>query len=110
MSDPGRQRCRPDASAYTARQAHRGKNMRIAWLLILIIGPVAAADAPPDPWSPVRFLVGNCRGAAQGEPGKGSVERSYEFVLGGKFIEERNASRYEAKGEKAPEVHLHRSF
>jgi hypothetical protein len=85
--------------------------MRLAWLLILLTGPIAvAADAQPDPWSSVRFLVGTWAGEAQGEPGKGSVERSYEFVLGGKFIEERNTSRYDAKAGKAQEVHLHRSF
>ena len=85
--------------------------MKAAWLLMLLVGPLAvAADAPPDPWSPVRFMLGNWLGEAQGEPGKGTVERSYEFVLGGKFIEERNTSRYDAKAGKAQEVHLHRSF
>ena len=86
--------------------------MRYAWLLILLASamPLTAADVKPDPWSPVRFLVGNWEGEAQGEPGKGAVERSYEFVLGGKFIEERNTSRYEARGDKPPETHLHRSF
>jgi hypothetical protein len=85
--------------------------MRLAWLLILLTGPIAvAADAQPDHWSPVRFLVGKWAGAAQGEPGKGTVERSYEFVLGGKFIEERNTSRYEPRAGQEGEVHLHRSF
>jgi hypothetical protein len=85
--------------------------MRLAWLLILLTGPLAmAADTQPDPWSPVRFMVGHWQGVAQGEPGKGTVERSYEFVLGGRFIEERNTSRYDAKSGKAQEVHLHRSF
>jgi len=85
--------------------------MRFAWPLILLTGTMAvAADAQPDPWSPVHFLVGKWAGEAQGEPGKGSVERSYEFVLGGKFIEERNTSRYDARAGKAQEVHLHRSF
>jgi hypothetical protein len=85
--------------------------MKLAWLLIFLTGPIAvAADAQPDPWSPVRFLVGTWTGEAQGEPGKGSVERSYEFVPGGKFIEEKNTSRYEPRAGQKGEVHLHRSF
>src|SRR5688572_28279296 len=107
MSAPRRQRCRPHASAYTSRQSPGGWHMRLAWLLILLTGPIAvAADAQPDPWSPVRFLVGKWAGEAQGEPGKGSVERSYEFVLGDKFIEERNTSQYEPKAGQKGEVHL----
>jgi hypothetical protein len=35
----------------------------------------------------VRFLVGTWAGEAQGEPGKGSVERSYEIVSPDEFTE-----------------------
>jgi hypothetical protein len=82
----------------------------LACVMAAAVAAVAAPDAKPDPWSPVRFMLGTWQGEAQGEPGKGAVERSYEFVLGGKFIEERNTSRYEARDDKPAEVHLHRSF
>jgi hypothetical protein len=70
-----------------------------------------AANAANDRWGRVRFLLGTWAGTATGEPGKGTVERTYELVLGGEFIEEHNTSRYEAKAPGAkPEVHHHRGF
>lgn len=85
-------------------------------LVLLLLSGLAlaatAADAPgADPWQPVRFLVGRWRGTVQGEAGNGTVTRSYEFVLGNRFIEERNASTYPAQAKnKKGEVHEHRSF
>ena len=74
----------------------------------------SAADAPVNPandrWGRVRFLLGTWEGIASGEPGKGTVERTYTLVLGGQFIEEHNISRYEAKAGQKPEVHQHRGF
>jgi hypothetical protein len=75
----------------------------------------AANDPPANPmsdrWGRVRFLLGNWEGTATGQPGKGTVERTYEVVLGGQFIEERNTSRYEPKAKGAePEIHHHRGF
>ena len=79
----------------------------IVLLCALVALPVLAAG---DRWEPVRFMLGHWQGDAQGEPGKGTVERSYELVLADKFIEEHNTSRYEAREGKPPEVHHHRSF
>lgn len=71
----------------------------------------AANPASNDRWGRVRFMLGSWEGTASGEPGKGTVERTYELVLGGQFIEERNTSRYEAKAPgKEPQVHQHRGF
>jgi len=78
-------------------------------LLVLLIG-VAQAQQPsqPDPWEPLRFLVGTWKGEAEGEAGKGTVTRSYEFVMRGRFLYERNISTYPPQ-EKNPkgEVHEH---
>ena len=79
----------------------------IVLLCALVALPILAAG---DRWEPVRFMLGHWQGDAQGEPGKGTVERSYELVLADKFIEEHNTSRYEAREGKPPEVHHHRSF
>jgi hypothetical protein len=59
----------------------------------------------------VRFLVGRWEGTTQGDPGHGTVTRSYEFVLGNRFIHERNTSTYppQEKNEKG-ELHEHWSF
>lgn len=54
---------------------------------------------------PLARFVGEWRGVAEGEPGTGTVTRSYAPILAGKFIEERNESRY-ASGE----IHHHLGF
>jgi hypothetical protein len=71
-----------------------------------------AADAPPaDPWEPVRFLEGEWTGVAQGEPGVGTVHRSYQFILGHRFLHERNVSAYAPKQPNTPgELHEHWSL
>ena len=87
------------------------KPMLAMWLLIAASSVIVAGEAGPDPWALVRFMLGNWQGEAQGDPGKGVVQRSYTFVLDSKFVEERNVSRYEAKSPGTePEVHEHRSF
>jgi hypothetical protein len=84
----------------------------LAWAVLVVPLVALPADAPnPDPWAPLRFLVGHWEGTTEGEPGPGTVARSYEFVLGNRFIHERNTSTYppQEKNEKG-EVHEHWSF
>ena len=80
-------------------------------LLLLAGGPGAPAQAPPSPWSAVQFMVGEWAGESDGQPGKGTVKRTYRFVLGDKFLHEQNVSPYppQPKNEKG-EVHEHWSF
>ncbi len=87
---------------------HRG-----TLLALLLFVPIALAsqDALPkkdEAWKSVRFLVGTWDGAAEGEAGRGTVKRSYEFVMNGRFLHERNISTYPPQ-EKNPkgEVHEH---
>jgi hypothetical protein len=78
--------------------------------LSLIAAPASSIPAA-DPWAPIRFLQGAWQGAAEGVPGKGTVERSYAFVLKDRFIQERNRSTYPPQpANKAGEVHEHWSF
>jgi len=82
-------------------------------LLSLALGVSAAAPAPPspDPWEPVRFLEGEWTGEAQGEPGIGTVHRSYQFILSHRFLHERNVSAYAPKQPNTPgELHEHWSL
>lgn len=97
--------------------------MRVPWSVgkaLLLSGCVLAAGglsmAQPaqtkdDPWRAVRFLLGEWEGESDGQPGKGTVKRSYRFVLGGRFLHEQNVSTYppQPKNEKG-EVHEHLSF
>lgn len=81
----------------------------VFWSLLLAALPATSADdAKPDPWAPVRFLIGRWEGTTQGEPGSGAVVRTYEFVLGSRFVHERNVSTYPPQEKnKSGEVHEH---
>lgn len=77
----------------------------------LVATATLADDKKPDPWQPVRFLVGHWKGTVTGESGTGTVERSYEFILHDNFIEERNTSSYAPKEPGGiGEIHHHRSM
>jgi hypothetical protein len=71
----------------------------------------APGPADADPWSQVRFLEGEWTGVAEGEPGVGTVHRSYQFILGQRYLHERNVSAYAPKQPGKPgELHEHWSF
>ncbi len=59
-----------------------------------------------DPFARPRFFVGSWRGPQAGEPGRGTSQRTYEFVLNNRFLEVKNTSIYppQAKNPKG-EVH-----
>jgi len=83
--------------------------------LFLVVSPgLASASGKADavnPWAPLQFLIGSWEGESEGQPGKGSVKRSYRFALSDKFIHEQNVSTYppQPKNEKG-EIHEHWSF
>lgn len=54
--------------------------------------PTAAAK--PDPWQPLRVLLGKWEGEVKGEPGTGRAEREYAFTLNNRFIHVVNKSIY----------------
>ena len=87
-----------------------GVSMFTSMALMLLVSQAqpAPAASPVNPWSAVQFMVGEWEGASEGEPGKGTVKRSYRFVLGGKFLYEQNVSTYppQPKNPKG-EVHEH---
>jgi len=81
-------------------------------VLMLLAGPAAPQPTSVEsPWAPVQFMIGEWAGESDGEPGKGTVKRTYRFVLGDKFLHEQNVSTYppQPKNEKG-EVHEHWSF
>lgn len=70
-----------------------------------------ADEQKSDPWQPVRFLIGEWEGTASGEPGAGTVKRSYQFTLNDKFIQETNTSTYPPQdANKEGEIHHHLGF
>jgi hypothetical protein len=62
-----------------------------------------------DPWANMRFIVGNWDGVVNGRPGNGTVSRTYNFVLGNKFVQVRNKSTYPPQ-EKNPKGEVHEDW
>jgi hypothetical protein len=68
-----------------------------------------AKRAENDPFAPIRTFEGRWRGEGEGQPGKSSNERTYEFVMGGRFLHVRNASIY-PKQDKNPKGEKHEDW
>jgi hypothetical protein len=72
----------------------------LLWVAVLLAASPSStgvrtnAQTPPDRLAQVERLIGRWAGDAEGQPGKGKVERQYERVLGSKFILVRNRSVY----------------
>lgn len=88
--------------------------MKIKSIVLTLACAFLAAQAPspaPDPWAPVKGLAGDWTGKCEGEPGSGTAQRSYRFVLEGRYLQERNVSTYLARQAGKPgEVHEHMSM
>ena len=87
----------------------------LQWLLLIVLislpALTAGEEAKPDPWAQVRFMVGEWKGTTTGDPGEGTVVRKYEFVLGQRFLHERNKSTYPPQEKnKKGEAHEHWSM
>jgi hypothetical protein len=94
------------------RKAWRSAALGAAGVVLGIsIIPSTSRAQTPDPWQSIRFLEGTWQGVSEGEPGKGTVARSYTFVLENRFIHERNVSTYPPQpANPSGEVHEHWSF
>ena len=85
-------------------------------LFLLLAGSQSSTPTPgptptPDPWAPIRFMAGAWEGTSEGEPGTGTVKRTYLFVLNDKFLNEQNVSTYPPQPKNLRgEVHHHWSF
>ena len=88
---------------------------RIAILLaIAFLGAQAGAQqgaAKPDRFAALRFLAGTWRGEQAGQPGRGTAERTYQFILSDRFLQETNTSTYPPQEKnRNGEVHHHMSM
>ncbi|MGH9311606.1 MAG: hypothetical protein ACRD1S_00265 [Vicinamibacterales bacterium] len=80
-------------------------------VLLLPAERVTGQQTNPDPWEPIRFLVGDWEGRAEGQAGNGTVRRTYAFVLEDRYLHEKNVSTYPPQeANKTGEVHEHWSF
>ncbi len=76
--------------------------MKSLCLLLLASGALAAGGDPEKdhPLGPIEYMVGGTWTAEREIPGLGryTAERTYRWVLGGKFIEQRHVMKF-SKGE-----------
>lgn len=80
----------------------------ILLLMGLAIVPALGQQPPAKsgPFAPLRFLVGTWHGEQSGEPGHGTSERTYSFVLNDRFLQVKNTSTYPPQEKnKDGEVH-----
>lgn len=77
-----------------------------ALIMLSLIASAPALVQPQDAFAPVSPLLGKWTGTAEGQPGRGTVEREYERVLGNRFIRVRNVSTYPPQ-EKNPKGEKH---
>lgn len=78
-------------------------------ILLMLLAPllgVAQETRRADPWPPFVFFVGSWKGTGKGQPGVSKVERRYQFILDGKFMEVKHKSVYEPQ-PKNPKGETH---
>jgi len=96
------------------REGHTARRViwPVSWAIFLTAftaGAVRPNTQGTDVWEPLKFLIGAWEGTGKGEPGTSRVEREYQFVLEGKYINVRNRSTY-APQEKNPKGERHEDW
>jgi hypothetical protein len=80
------------------------------YLAVLLLFVPLLADAQltrsDSVWLPLQPLIGKWSGTGEAPEGKGTYERTYQFVLNKKFIEVRNKSVYAGSKDK-PAGYVH---
>lgn len=77
------------------------------FILLLLPNLLSAQSSKQDStWKPMAFFTGNWQGTGGGEPGKGSYERTYQFILNKKFITIKNKAVYPPT-DKNPKGEVH---
>jgi hypothetical protein len=60
-------------------------------------------------WTNLKFLIGLWRGNGSGQAGTSNVERSYQLILNGKFLQVRNKSIYAPQSQN-PQGEVHQDL
>lgn len=82
--------------------------MRRSLLFLVLLALLAQVQATQtqDAWAPFQFFLGSWKGTGKGQPGTSVVERKYQLVLGGKFLQVTHKSVYKPQ-EKNPKGEIH---
>jgi hypothetical protein len=89
------------------------RHFTIPLVIALLCAPAGSQEGAgkPDRFAPLRFLAGTWRGDQAGQPGRATAERTYQFVLNDRFLQETNTSTYPPQDKnKNGEVHHHMSM
>ncbi len=84
----------------------------VLFSLVMVFFPGSARaqqEERPEVWQRLEYFVGSWKGHETGRAGMGQGERTYRFVLGGKFLFSQNTSRFEPQ-EKNPEGEVHEDW
>jgi hypothetical protein len=91
-----------------------GIDLIVALLLTVVLAAPASAQqgaSQSDRFAALRFLAGTWRGDQSGQPGRGTAERTYQFILNDRFLQETNTSTYPPQEKnKNGEIHHHMSM
>ncbi len=85
-----------------------GKTLLFAAALLPVLA-AAQESRSSDVWAPLRLFVGVWQGTGKGQPGDSKLERTYEFVLLGKFLHARHKSVYPPQ-EANPKGEVHEDW
>lgn len=83
----------------------------IALFIILLLSSIlyAQEEDKKDVWESFKFFLGAWEGKTTGKSGEGMIEREYQFVLGGEFIQVKNKAVFEPQ-EKNPKGEVHEDW
>jgi len=87
-------------------QSYPANAWAAAIALALLVSAVPAQAQSQDNLAAVAPLLGKWTGTAEGQPGRGTVEREYARALGNRFIRVRNRSTYPPQ-DKNPKGETH---
>lgn len=75
---------------------------------VLLISSLAGGQntSASNVWEPLKFFAGKWEGTGNGKPGTSKIEREYQFVLNGKYLNVRSRSVYDPQ-QKNPKGEVH---
>lgn len=84
----------------------------VVWLAVaFVISPFPATQSTTasNAWEPLKFFVGKWEGTGKGKPGTSKIERDYQFVLNGKYLNVQSRSVYDPQS-KNPKGEIHEEW
>jgi hypothetical protein len=84
----------------------------VVWLTAaLMISSLAGGQTTTasNAWAPLKFFAGKWEGTGKGQPGASKIQREYQFVLNGKYLNVQSRSVYDPQ-PKNPKGEIHEEW